>query len=718
MRKFFVLLFLTLTINAFSQAPTTASSNINFTFIGCNEFTMTFTKGNGNYRVIFVREASAVNDVPENDIYYTDNAIFGIGEQIKNDGLHFCVYRGNGSSVTVKGLKNMTKYYVAIFEYNGSGGVYSYLTSTFPSGNLTTKNIVAGFIKDTARCQQGNTIRYTNKSTSDLTPLTYSWKFADGDSSNLKDPTHSYATPSIKPVILIARAPGCQTSIQLKDTIRPHPEAKFKLDPFLMPQNDTVQCFFGNRFTFKNESKLLDIGDGPSSMRYEWYSDGDSVLFSTGYKADRKFPTPGVKKVKLVVISNRGCRDSTFRVYRVLPRAIDPSKVIFSTKSMCLSNSTFTFTNNSPNSLQPSKWYFREEFNSTDDDSAIGQTVTYKKFNKIGKKYVYLRCYDSGGCLDQLKDSVDLFKNSNVTFTGLKAEYCLNDPNAQLKPTPGKGDFSGTNVNPSDSTFRPISIGTFKVYYVITQGGCKDSATQTTSVVNKPSVSLGNDTVICKDSPLQLNVSPTFITTWLLNSNVVSSQSYLNINQNGTYRVICKEGNCSDTDDIVIRSLSTPTLITSKDTTLCGGSFLKFNLKVEDGTVVWNDGNTQRDRELNTTGFYKVYFSNKCGKVSDSLNLTVEETACIIFFPNAFTPNADVLNDTWQPYGKYEFIKMNIFNRWGEHVYTSDKSPIWDGYDKKNRCLAGVYSCVFEYLIQDGNTMKKVTQGVVIHLVL
>jgi gliding motility-associated-like protein len=52
-----------------------------------------------------------------------------------------------------------------------------------------------------------------------------------------------------------------------------------------------------------------------------------------------------------------------------------------------------------------------------------------------------------------------------------------------------------------------------------------------------------------------------------------------------------------------------------------------------------------------------------------------------IYVPNAFTPNGDGLNDTFQPKGfgveKYE---MQIFDRWGEKVFeTTEWEKGWDG---------------------------------------
>ena len=65
MRHLAVLIFLVFNLFAYSAEPTTPASNITFPFVGCNEFTMKWTNGNGMERVVFIREASALSDVPE-----------------------------------------------------------------------------------------------------------------------------------------------------------------------------------------------------------------------------------------------------------------------------------------------------------------------------------------------------------------------------------------------------------------------------------------------------------------------------------------------------------------------------------------------------------------------------------------------------------------------------------------------------------------------------
>ena len=388
---------------AIGQAPTAAASNLVLDKIKCNQFDVSWTSGNGMARVVFIKEGSAITDNPVNDTFYKDNTVFGLGKQMKPGNGVYCVYRGTGNKLTVTGLKNFTKYYAAVYEYNSkSGGVYEYLTSSFPKDDDWTKNIVANFfIAPSSKCANGNSFSFTNSSISDISPLTYKWNFGDGQSATTKDATHSYTAPGIYSVKLEAFASGCSTSTIINDTVHPHPVVNFILDN-TKPKNDSVQCFYGNRFTFKNLTTLQDIGAGGASyMRYEWLMDS---LIAVAHKADAAFTSPGLKTVKLVVISNKNCRDSISRVYKVLPRAIEPAKVSVSPKVMPLLNNKFTFTNNSLKSLSH-KWYLTHKQNPAFRDSLFGNTVTYT-FKDTGTYYINLRSDDSIGCIDQIKDSV------------------------------------------------------------------------------------------------------------------------------------------------------------------------------------------------------------------------------------------------------------------------------------------------------------------------
>lgn len=64
-----------------------------------------------------------------------------------------------------------------------------------------------------------------------------------------------------------------------------------------------------------------------------------------------------------------------------------------------------------------------------------------------------------------------------------------------------------------------------------------------------------------------------------------------------------------------------------------------------------------------------------------------------LYVPNAFSPNNDGINDTFQPKG-YGIRKFNlmIFDRWGEKLFTSDDfSKVWDGTFKGEICKEDTY---------------------------
>jgi gliding motility-associated-like protein len=64
--------------------------------------------------------------------------------------------------------------------------------------------------------------------------------------------------------------------------------------------------------------------------------------------------------------------------------------------------------------------------------------------------------------------------------------------------------------------------------------------------------------------------------------------------------------------------------------------------------------------------------------VSNRINIIKDPN---LFYPTAFTPNGDGLNDDFIVFGQYvNGFKMNIFNRWGELIYsTDDINQRWDG---------------------------------------
>jgi gliding motility-associated-like protein len=70
--------------------------------------------------------------------------------------------------------------------------------------------------------------------------------------------------------------------------------------------------------------------------------------------------------------------------------------------------------------------------------------------------------------------------------------------------------------------------------------------------------------------------------------------------------------------------------------------------------------------------------------------LPIEEQ---IFFPGAFTPNGDGINDRFEPQAWFVTLEeLRIYDRWGNEVYMhKGSSPVWDGHFRGKALESGTY---------------------------
>ncbi|MFA5972493.1 MAG: gliding motility-associated C-terminal domain-containing protein [Lentimicrobiaceae bacterium] len=85
-----------------------------------------------------------------------------------------------------------------------------------------------------------------------------------------------------------------------------------------------------------------------------------------------------------------------------------------------------------------------------------------------------------------------------------------------------------------------------------------------------------------------------------------------------------------------------------------------------------------------------------------------------VFFPDAFTPNKDNLNEKFKPVVEniYNF-RMLVFNRWGEMIFsTDDATKGWDGTSKGEECPEGMYTFTATYAPSFRSNENKTQRGV------
>lgn len=117
--------------------------------------------------------------------------------------------------------------------------------------------------------------------------------------------------------------------------------------------------------------------------------------------------------------------------------------------------------------------------------------------------------------------------------------------------------------------------------------------------------------------------------------------------------------------------------------------------------------------DFNKEATFKIIGKSNNGLVSSS-NAVVVPINAELYFPNAFSPNKDAKNDSFEIKGKpggVESFKMQVYNRWGALVFeTTDINTSWDGNINNLPAPSGKY-LIYIYLKSDGNEpMNKKTE--------
>lgn len=123
--------------------PTVQASAVNFTNITSTTFTVNWTNGNGANHLVLIRASGAVNANPADGVVYTGSGSYGSGSEIGTG--NFVAYAGSGNTVNITGLQAATAYYIAVYDYNGSGVTENYDTISPATGNYTTLNAPIGW---------------------------------------------------------------------------------------------------------------------------------------------------------------------------------------------------------------------------------------------------------------------------------------------------------------------------------------------------------------------------------------------------------------------------------------------------------------------------------------------------------------------------------------------------------------------------------------------
>ncbi|MBK8507009.1 MAG: gliding motility-associated C-terminal domain-containing protein [Saprospiraceae bacterium] len=148
-------------------------------------------------------------------------------------------------------------------------------------------------------------------------------------------------------------------------------------------------------------------------------------------------------------------------------------------------------------------------------------------------------------------------------------------------------------------------------------------------------------------------------------------------------------------------SVGLPGLDLGEDQSVCFEGSPEIALRVTGvDCISWCDGRNQETIAISAPGTYWVeVYEGNCS-ATDTIQIDEECTPTTqIYIPNAFSPNADEVNDVFIPsiVPLPAAFRMTIFNRWGGLVHQSTNiSYGWDGRVNGEIEPAGVYVYVIE----------------------
>ncbi|WP_264531224.1 cadherin-like beta sandwich domain-containing protein [Flavobacterium sp. N502540] len=129
----------------FLPQPTIQARDLTFTNTTSTGTTLNWTNGNGAGRIVFMREGANSGSAPIPDnIYFDDNTVFGLGDQIGTTGWYTIVKTNTNKKTVITGLTPGKTYQAIVMEFNGFPGNPSYLTTTStgnPAAITITSNV-------------------------------------------------------------------------------------------------------------------------------------------------------------------------------------------------------------------------------------------------------------------------------------------------------------------------------------------------------------------------------------------------------------------------------------------------------------------------------------------------------------------------------------------------------------------------------------------------
>ncbi|MEZ4984330.1 MAG: gliding motility-associated C-terminal domain-containing protein [Saprospiraceae bacterium] len=246
--------------------------------------------------------------------------------------------------------------------------------------------------------------------------------------------------------------------------------------------------------------------------------------------------------------------------------------------------------------------------------------------------------------------------------------------------------------------------------------------TRSLTVLDDHAPLLPHDQVVCDAPPFILRPLPQ-TAGYAFEWQDGSTESAWEVQMSGLYRVQATDGYCHYHDSLRLDFLEdiAPGVLLHlpEDTTLCNSHFpysLAPYSEYTDTFLLNGSHEFAQVLPLHASGQYTVGAMIAGCEVVGTFTLEADACEAPVYLPNAFSPNADGINDRLFPQGDdFDMLELSVFDRWGNLLHHTTAAPFhWNGSTATQPAGEGVYMIAIRYLNRKTGYEESKAQEVVL----